>query len=280
MSDRPAAIPAQPTGETLRGRVVRVLDRLRLLGPASRLKMRWLALRGRDGAATGPDGLPIPPARLQLKTIGRVDNEYFSHSGAWNAAVLRERAADCGRDVEAMEAVLDFGCGCGRVVRWWRDVSTASINGCDFDPELVAWCDANLPFASFRLNQLEPPLPYEDQSFDLLYSISVFTHLPIALQRDWSQEIRRVLKPGGLALVTLAGDWMAREKLLDREFRRYSDGEPVVLFESMPGGRCAAFHPPDYVSSWLDGEDWRILDHAPGSATADFAQDLWVLERR
>jgi SAM-dependent methyltransferase len=241
--------------------------------------MRWRESRGRDDVAMGRDGLPIPPARLQLKTIGRVDTDYFSDSGAWNAAVLRKRVAGCGRDIEAMEDILDFGCGCGRVIRWWKDLSTVSVNGCDFDPELVAWCETNLPFASFRVNDLEPPLPYEDDSFDLVYSISVFTHLPVAIQRAWSQELRRVLRPGGLALVTLMGDSMAREELLNSELRRYEAGEPVVLFENLAGGRCAAFHPPSYVRSWLD-EEWQILDHAPGSSTADFAQDLWTLESR
>jgi SAM-dependent methyltransferase len=264
-------------GQALRRRAVRGLDRIQLLGFASRVRRRWLASREQtDGM--GRDGLPIPPARLQLKTIGRVDAGYFLDSGAWNASVLRARVAAAGRDVESMDDILDFGCGCGRVVRWWTDLPRPLLNGCDFDPELVAWCRAHLPFASFRVNDLEPPLPYEDESFDLVYSISVLTHLPLAIQQAWAKELSRVLKPGGLALVTLMGDSMARTELLPAELRRYESGEPIVLFESLAGGRCAAFHPPSYVRRWLDC-DWRILDHAPGAPQAEFAQDLWTLEK-
>ena len=75
-----------------------------------------------------------------------------------------------------MGSILDFGCGCGRVVRWWRDLP-AEIHGSDFNPTLVRWCRENLPFGVFEVNRPEPPLPYPDDSFDLVYALSVLTHL-------------------------------------------------------------------------------------------------------
>jgi SAM-dependent methyltransferase len=65
--------------------------------------------------------------------------------------------------------------------------------------------DANLvpPFQVFR-NDAVPPLPFADNSLDLIYSMSVFTHLADTWSA-WLLELHRVLKPGGVLLVTLLG---------------------------------------------------------------------------
>ena len=48
-------------------------------------------------------------------------------------------------------------------------------------------------------------LPFEDESFDLVYSVSVFSHLDEALGDQWLRELRRVLRAGGVALLTVHG---------------------------------------------------------------------------
>jgi SAM-dependent methyltransferase len=56
------------------------------------------------------------------------------------------------------------------------------------------------------VNDLEPPLRFaEEDSFDLVTAASVFTHIPLDLQRRWLEEIRRILRPGGYFLCTVAG---------------------------------------------------------------------------
>ena len=81
----------------------------------------------------------------------------------------------------------------------------ASISGTDIDAQAIDWCRANLPFATFATNGALPPLAYPDASFDLVYAISVFTHLDEDYQLRWLQELRSVVKPGGTCLVTLHG---------------------------------------------------------------------------
>src|SRR3546814_6253266 len=60
-------------------------------------------------------------------------------------------------------------------------------------------------------SDLTPPLAFADESFDLVYALSVFTHIPLELQRDWLDELRRVLVPGGYLLCTVTDDAATRQ---------------------------------------------------------------------
>ena len=57
---------------------------------------------------------------------------------------------------------LDFGCGCGRVLRHWAGLEGPAIHGSDYYERLVGWCAANLPFVTASVNDLAPPLRYDD----------------------------------------------------------------------------------------------------------------------
>ena len=66
---------------------------------------------------------------------------------------------------------------------------------------------------SFQVNAARPPLSYPDQSFDLIYAISVFTHLNEEMGNAWLQELHRVLKPNGLLIATTQDDASAQQEL-------------------------------------------------------------------
>lgn len=55
------------------------------------------------------------------------------------------------------------------------------------------------------MSELYPPLPYEDESFDAVFGLSVMTHLRRTCQLQWLREIKRVLRPGGVFLATIHG---------------------------------------------------------------------------
>lgn len=104
-------------------------------------------------------------------------------------------------------AILDWGCGHGRVARFLRHHGAGGeVHGIDIDPQNVAWAREHLPHLSVRDGPLMPPTPYRGSRFDLVFGISVMTHLVRDVQRAWLAELRRVLKPGGLALLTFTGD--------------------------------------------------------------------------
>lgn len=102
--------------------------------------------------------------------------------------------------------MLDFGCGAGRTLRHFMDEAQAcEMWGCDIDEASIAWLDEHLspPLRVFR-NGTEPPLPHADGTFDLIWAISVFTHLTDTWS-SWLLELRRVLADDGLLYATFMG---------------------------------------------------------------------------
>ena len=160
-----------------------------------------------------------------------------------------------------MGAVLDWGCGCGRILRQWADLSPrVLVSGCDINVSAVDWCRAHLGFAEVSANQISPPFPYPDSRFDLVYALSVFTHLPEALQHAWIGDCRRILKPGGFLLFTTMGEpYLSLDRLTDSERQAFVDGQLVVLYQTLAGSNlCSAYHPPEYVRHELGaGLDFR-----------------------
>ena len=244
------------------------------------------ALHGAAGR-TGGDGLPLPPVDMIRMTSGLYrrasDPEAiyrrFEATGAESAAFIRDKLSDNGVAMEQLGSLLDFGCGCARVVRHWSDLPGA-VHGSDYNPNLMRWCAENLSFAEFLANGAEPPLPYEDDTFDFLYSISIFTHLEEPLQVPWMRELARVARPGGLLLITVSGTDHARSLPgWEDQFREaFEAGRLVVRRPERTGSNaCAVFHPPSYVRDTLT-RGLEIVDHEGGVAQAG-RQDALLLRK-
>ena len=218
------------------------------------------------------DGPPLPPRRLMVRVAGTADGDWFLRSGraAYDAITAHVPLADA-------DAVLDFGCGCGRVLRYWRE-HPGSVAGRDRDPGAVEWCRGNLRFARVEGNGLEPPLTYDDESFDLVYALSVFTHLTEELQRAWRDELRRVIRPGGRLLLTTHGA-SSIPRLVPEERARFDRGELVVRWGELPGSNlCSAYHPESYVRGVI-ASGFELVEIEAEGARGNPTQDLVVLRR-
>lgn len=265
----------------LRTRALGVLERARLLRPAYHAYETVLARRaGSESGIGAPDGLPLPPPRLRMLVAGTADAAWFLATGAASAELVAEAARRHGVPLEEEPtAILDFGCGCGRVTRHWASVPGLEVAGSDYNPRLVRWCAENLPFGRFSVNGAEPPLDFPDGRFDLVYAISVLTHLTEEQGEAWLGELRRVLRPGGLLVLTTHGDAHAAA-LSAGERERYEAGELVVRRRTVAGTNlCAAYHPGAYVRERL-ARDFELVEHQPeGAAAGSPDQDLVVLRK-
>jgi SAM-dependent methyltransferase len=168
----------------------------------------------------------------------------------------------------------------GRVTRYWRRWPSLHVQGVDINPLLIDWCKENLPFAKFSTNTLSPSLDLPNQSFGLVYALSVFTHLPVEAQVPWWRELLRVLKPGGYLYITLHG--LKCLSYLDQEGRTtFLNGDLVVRGSEAEGTNiCAAFHPPSYVrENFAKPFGLSLISFAPGGAAGNPPQDSYLLRK-
>jgi len=221
--------------------------------------------------------MPIPPVRLIMLVTGTPDIEWFFTGGQLAAESIRSILSQNKVDIHRVRATLDFGCGCGRVARFWARAG-GEVHGCDYNRRLVEWCQRNLRFARFEVNSFRPPLPYPDGSFDLVYALSVFTHLPEELQRPWIEELQRILEPGGHLLLSLHGR-RYRDDLRPEERQRFDEGRLVVrLARSAGTNLCGAYHPVEYVRETL-ARGFTVLDYIPEGARGNPSQDLVLMRK-
>ncbi len=105
--------------------------------------------------------------------------------------------------------ILDLGCGVGRFLYHLQAESEfLDLWGCDIDAESIAWLKESFSdrFTVF-VNGYAPPLDVDAESFDAVVALSVLTHIP-EIWAEWMAEMKRILKPGGVALVSYQGDVM------------------------------------------------------------------------
>lgn len=223
-------------------------------------------------------GLPIPPPPGIFLVSGSEDVSAFLKSGELHTGLIREILGRNGLDIEDFDSMLDFGCGCGRMVRHWNDLEGSEVHGTDYNPDLVTWCEKNLDFAEFQTNELVGGLDYEDGKFDFVYALSVFTHLTKPQQSFWIEELSRVLRSGGHLFITTHGEFY-RKRLSPEEEERFRAGSLVVRAEGSAGeNECAAFHPETYVREKLAG-NLAVVDLVRGTEESVFAQDAWLLRK-
>jgi len=130
---------------------------------------------------------------------------------------MRLLLSEAGIDLSSCKRVLDLGCGSGRMLRWLDGVR-AEVWGSDVSAPHIVWCQQNLnPPYRFLTNTSCPHLPFESAYFDLIYAGSLFTHIS-ELVDAWLLEIRRLLRGGGAAYVTIHDEHTLRA--LDRKPER------------------------------------------------------------
>ncbi len=191
----------------------RIKTRLRLALPAPAKRVARVAantvdpLLVRRYRASSGEQRALPPGKLRARCC-RPNVRFFIESAAQSADELDAALAGVGRRLEEFGAVLDFGCGCARVLAELeqRLGSGATLLGCDIDEEAIRWAARHHPGMRFAVNGPLPPLPYEDASMDLVFASSVFTHVNEGSQQAWLEELRRILTPGGIAIVSVYGE--------------------------------------------------------------------------
>jgi len=179
-----------------------VLETLYTRDPSSAGKAVWFPDTRQEDSNGTDAGLPIPPDRLL--TSWNDDVPTWLATGREHAAVIKDAVARHGGSFAQGGRALEWGCAAGRVLRHFApEAQRAEVWGIDVHESAVRWSRANLspPFLFATVTQL-PHLPFSDAAFNVVWGVSVMTHIE-HLEDMWLLELRRILRPGGLLLLTI-----------------------------------------------------------------------------
>jgi SAM-dependent methyltransferase len=208
-------------------------------------------------------GPPAPPELVAQTSVlhegdipSAAETDRYFAGGYLGALMYLQTVEEFGFDIRTARALLDFGCGAAKNTRLLRGIEGVRVVGTDVNAAQIEWARKHVPGVEFHVNEPEPPLRFaEDDAFDLVTAASVFTHIPLELQRPWLEEIRRILRPGGYFLCTVAGAQHIDIQLSPALQLRLSEEGAVTLTPDDPGvsyatkaaGSCDVFQTREEV---------------------------------
>ena len=224
-----------------------------------------------------PD-VKLPPDYLMYESFQVNYNKYYTESigtARWLASHFSKHKAL--KDLN----ILDWGCGPGRIIRHLPDIINEGCEfyGTDYNAESIKWCTENLPGISFNKNTLEADLPYPDNFFDIIYGISIFTHLSKQMHYEWYKELYRILKPAGIMFLTTQGANF-KTKLTGQEIAQFEAGNLVVRGKVKEGHRTySAFQPKAFIKQLFAPA--QVLEHIEQQPENGkwLPQDIWIIRK-
>jgi SAM-dependent methyltransferase len=230
------------------------------------------------GRLLPPKSVPGVPGRLSLNDfmLHSTDPESirgYAEGGKASAQLMVSCAEQAGLD--PAEAVwLELGCGYGRVVRFLVErVPAAMVSVTDSIPAAIRFCAREfgvtaVPVLDGRADQRG--------RYDVIYAISVLTHLPVDVGAELLATMAGALAPGGVLIFTTHGQsCLAEPERYGPEFAGMA-ADIRAEFENIG----AAYRPYIYVKDASYGVTWHTEAHVDGMvggiATATFARLAFV----
>ena len=211
----------------------------------------------------------------------------------YNADMIVAAVAETTFDFGPGKTALDFGCSSGRVVRVFAAAyPEMEWHGCDPIKQAIDWAKVNLPDIRFEHSPERPPLTYGDESFDLVFAVSIWSHFAEGAAIEWLREMRRVVRPRGRLVITSHGlqaiayasgyGIRTQGQLEDIQRALYRDGFWFMNEFGATGDHGVsnpewgtAFLSPEWLLTRTRGA-WKVSGFHPGQLQDN--QDLYVLE--
>ncbi len=114
------------------------------------------------------------------------------------------------RPLSKFANVLEFAAGYGRFTRHLTAALPGKITCADVMPGSVDFLREQFGVAGFESSH-DPEKVAFPEKYDLVFVLSLFTHLPIPMWVPWLRALHRTTKPGGLLVISVHNEEFARQ---------------------------------------------------------------------
>ena len=150
----------------------------------------------------------FPDLEFQKNSVGSRGAKDLKLEPFQFTKAVRKSADQFGILIDKDTRILDFGVGWGRMIRFFfKDILSDNIHGTDVWKMMIDYCNQLLPAGRYSVNSPHPPIGFADDTFDIIYAYSVFSHLRSDVAEAWIKEFSRILKPNGIVVATTEGEY-------------------------------------------------------------------------
>jgi len=262
-------------------RITTLLRKLKLMHLADRMNFFYQKYRNQKNNKLFKEKNPdvvLPPDYMIYESFQMNYDNYYNDSvstAEWLISYFEKHL-----DLLNVK-ILEWGCGPARIIRHLPRLlnDSCEIYGSDYNSKTIEWCKENIPGIKFSKNNLQPPLEFEGNFFDIIYATSVFTHLSEEMHYAWFVELKRILKKNGIIFLTTHGD-NCKPKLTNEELKIFESGNLVVRGNVKEGHRTfAAYQPPVFMRKLFS--DVEILEHVTREPEGNYIpQDVWIVRKK
>lgn len=271
----------------LPGNVLDTLKRLRPIYAVSR-KARFAI-----GSRMGSRYVPALESRahyndFMLTSTDLKDVESYRRGAVEFVETLKRSVEEAGQDWRNVKSCLEIGCGYGRVI---RELSRA------LPPEAISVCDVIDEGAQFtakefgvkRVEVIDRLGKDHDRRYDLVYLLSVYTHLPRDVIVRSLKKVSDLLADRGVLVFTIHGRISANKCEIYNQY--WLNKNELISSLNRDGFyyRRYPYYYDDYGLIWIEGEevknivaeasdDLEFVAHHP--AIVDEHQDTFIYRKR
>jgi SAM-dependent methyltransferase len=237
---------------------------------------QWHDMLRRSVSSPEVDGIRLPgfpPTHVQEGTVNAAGVNAIDEANGFYLDV-RGHADSLGAPVNPLSRLLDFGCGWGRILRFFvRDIPDEQLVGADIRPAFVDYCVKTGVPGNFSVIDVAGRLPYGDGEFTHIVSYSVFTHLPWETAEHRLAELARVAAPGCLFFLTVRPP-----RLLDHiaHGTEAKNDRERVLFEFAGEARAQLQRLPETGYAYLATNPDTKSTYGTAVYTEDFIRKNWA----
>lgn len=169
----------------------------------------------------------MPSPLMRYRVSGTSDKLFYLDAGRsmWSETLhqirthARQSMIDSDKGTASTLRILDYGCGCGRVA---RHIVPESIKymGVDIDDIAVEWCKEHLGHIG-HFDNISAMSAIPDGALDAIMSVSVFTRIDFDVQEELITEFFRMLKVGGIIVLSIHGTYAAHKNLNPSDFQTF-----------------------------------------------------------
>ena len=221
-----------------------------------------------------------PDDHMYKVMVGNNNAAGYIPSGRRNTMVFRNLVKEHNPSLLRDVRLLDYGCGHGRMTRHMPSAFSPSVLvAADVLEGGVRFCAEELGTVPFVISN-DNPISNYDGKFDVIISVSVFTHLPMPLFKTTLAALSEVLDNEGLLLFTANGDAFLKRKnveLTDGFYfgninPRKAGGASKLPLEEY-GQTCVS---PEFMDKLFQETGLQLVKHIPEGHVG--YQDIYVVK--